>query len=273
MKMQNHNLLTAKSAIRLVSGVNEKSVLVVGCNRGMDCSYFIDAGASVVVGLDVIDDIGTEFAHPQVHYHKASAEQMPFPSDMFDLVYCFATMEHVPRIDLAFSEMARVVKVGGCVYCLAAPLWNSSQGHHMSLFTEFPWIHLRKSKSEILEYCLKLNLKVPNGGDIQRYVDYMLDKENFNMTPAKQYLETCSNLQNMIVVQNLVRLDKASKLTESIMVEMNAKGLEPHELLARTHWYVAFKKSNFLLRDIFYLYMLRIRHFSSTLKRVLLRYI
>src|SRR5438874_5092788 len=51
-----------------------RRVLLVGCNRGEDCRYFVEFGADSVVGLDVIEEIGLNFVHDAVSYRRASAE-------------------------------------------------------------------------------------------------------------------------------------------------------------------------------------------------------
>src|SRR6266436_5241998 len=73
--------------------IDDKRVLVIGCNRGEDCQYFANMGAGHVVGVDIIDEIGVNFMRPSVSYIRASAESMPLPDDEFDLVYAFATLE------------------------------------------------------------------------------------------------------------------------------------------------------------------------------------
>jgi SAM-dependent methyltransferase len=52
----------------------------------------------------------------------ATAETLPFASESGRLIFSFATFEHVPRPDLAFAEVDRVLAVGG-VACLN-PAWH-----------------------------------------------------------------------------------------------------------------------------------------------------
>jgi ubiquinone/menaquinone biosynthesis C-methylase UbiE len=99
-------------------------VLVIGCNTGGDCGLFRKAGAPSVCGLDVVDEIGNDCRMDGIRYVQATAEDMPFENSVFDLVYSFATMEHVPDIQRAFSEMARVLAFGGFIYSVASPLWD-----------------------------------------------------------------------------------------------------------------------------------------------------
>jgi len=241
-ELPNYNLYHAKIAAKLVN-IRGSIVLVVGANTGKDCEYFKDWGAREVHGLDVVEDTGTEYQAPGVFYHIESAEKMSFPDNVFDLVYCCATIEHIPRIDLAFHEMARVTKYGGFIYCVAAPLWNSPNGHHMGdLFGE-PWIHLSKSREEILEHCHTKGIEQYNNQPIEAVVDYMLNPLFMNQIPAKYYVEVCSNLPNMKVVQNDLDLHPEDILQANVVAELIAKGYSSEELRASLHTYIGQKES------------------------------
>lgn len=239
-----YNSYHAKSTTNYINILNKK-VLIVGCNTGKDCSHFIDLGAREVHGLDVIDDIGSEYTHPKVSYYKMSVEDMDLESDSYDLVYCFATMEHVPHIDLAFPEMVRVTKSGGIIYSIAAPLWNSQNGHHKGNFFEhYPWIHLRMTKSEIIEYCTNNNITDPtNEHTMQEHVEYMLDSRYFNKTDSSEYIKVCNDLPNLEVLTNKLALDDDKCLTPEIYAELAQKGYSREELLASTHTLIAKKLS------------------------------
>ena len=43
----------------------------------------------------------------------ADAEQLPFPSDSFDLGYSFGVLHHSPNTEKAIAELVRVVRPGG----------------------------------------------------------------------------------------------------------------------------------------------------------------
>jgi SAM-dependent methyltransferase len=43
----------------------------------------------------------------------ADVAALPFVADTFDCVYTMGTLEHIPEVDRAFAEIARVVKPGG----------------------------------------------------------------------------------------------------------------------------------------------------------------
>jgi SAM-dependent methyltransferase len=148
----NYNRFHALTAVSY-QPVAGRSVLVVGCNRGDDCRHFVEFDAAVVIGIDIMVEIGISFSHRSVAYCRASADSMPFSDGKFDFIFCFATMEHVGDIKSAFGEMARVCRPGGLIYSVAAPLWNCRQGPHWGdAFNDYPWIHLRLSPNEIIEF-------------------------------------------------------------------------------------------------------------------------
>jgi SAM-dependent methyltransferase len=230
-------------ALRAASyaGVRGKRVLVAGCNRGEDCRWFVELGARRVDGIDVIDEIGADFEHPAVVYHRGSVEDLPFGEE-FDLSFSHATLEHVPRVDLAIPELVRVLKVGGVTYNVAAPLWNSSQGHHKSdLFEDHPWIHLRMSRDEIVAFAHRSGIRDPGGTAIEAHVDYMLNPEFFNMTAASAYLEAANGLRGVELIKNQILREPAAMLSDDLAAELAGKGLPRAELLSEGHLLVARK--------------------------------
>jgi ubiquinone/menaquinone biosynthesis C-methylase UbiE len=240
-ELSNYNLINAKRAANLIK-IRGAVVLLVGANRGQDCKFFKDWGAREVHGLDIAESTGEEYQAPGVCYHIESAERMSFPDNVFNLVYCFATMEHIPRIDLAFNEMARVTKYGGFVYCVASSLWNSPNGHHMGDIFGEPWIHLRKNREEILEHCRAKGIEQYNNLPIEDVIDYMLNPLHMNQVPASYYIEVCSNLPNMKVIQNELDLHPEDMFPASALAELMAKGYTSEELRALTHFYIGQKQ-------------------------------
>lgn len=239
---QDYNAINAIEALSYCQGRIEK-VLVVGCNRGDDCAYFVRAGSRKVWGVDILNDIGKNYQHRKVRYLKTSAEDMKtVPDDYFDLVYCFATMEHIPDIQAAFKEMARVCKKGGIIYAVSAPLWHSAYGHHKKdLFEGYPWIHLSLDKEGIRRWFVEnKSAEFPNLKDIERHIEYMLDSENFNKRKAAEYLDACDRL-NVEIIINRVDRDSSEELTEE-----TRKKLVPvygeDELFGFVHRFVGKKK-------------------------------
>jgi GT2 family glycosyltransferase/SAM-dependent methyltransferase len=241
---KSYNAWHAYTAGTLVD-VQGKNVLVVGCNLGKDCAHFVRLGARTVHGLDVIEEVGRGYKHRRVRYLRASAEAIPVQSGTYDLVFCFATMEHVPDIERAFTEMARVTRGDGLIYSVASPLWNSRYGHHKGdMFERFPWIHLRMSATEITELCTRERIQDPTGRyPMEVHVNYMLNRQYFNMTPARRYVDTCRALRDVEVIENGLALDPDEVLTPETCEELAAKGYNREELLAVTHTFIGRKRA------------------------------
>ena len=222
-----------RKAVR-AHGRRPRSVLVVGCNTGAECKAFLDAGAEFVHGVDVIAEVGADYRDPRLTYTQARAEDLPLESESFDLVFCFATLEHVHGIEDAFREMSRVLEPGGTLYTLAAPLWFSPYGHHKNDLFPDPWIHLRLTRDEIVALGYQRGLVLRDGSTIERHVDYMLNPAYFNMRHARDYVAACDALGLNVTVHRLTM--EHERLLDGIELD------EPKdELLASAHRFIARK--------------------------------
>lgn len=97
-----------------------KSVLEVGCGSGIDLAEFARNGAMVT---------GVDFSPKNVALTQATlleagcadnsmvleadATKLPFPDASFDCLFSFGVLHHVPDIDKALAEIARVLRPGG----------------------------------------------------------------------------------------------------------------------------------------------------------------
>lgn len=94
-----------------------KRVLELACGSGQGLGL-VARSAARLVGGDVSAPL---LRHARAHYGgrvplvRLSAEALPFADGVFDLVLCFEASYYVPRMDLAFDEIARVVSGGGTV--------------------------------------------------------------------------------------------------------------------------------------------------------------
>jgi ubiquinone/menaquinone biosynthesis C-methylase UbiE len=87
-----------------------RDVLEVGCGRGHLLRVLQEAGADAV-GVDL---------NPQAIAHGVvdglsvgRADALPFPDEHFDALISVHTIEHLPDLDRALTEMVRVVRPGG----------------------------------------------------------------------------------------------------------------------------------------------------------------
>ncbi len=232
------------SAMRWVD-ITGKRVLVVGCNRGDDCAHFINLGAASVVGLDVISEIGWDYTHPAVSYTLASAESMPLPSDSFDLVFAYATLEHVPDIRAAFQEMARVAAPGGVIYSAAAPLWCSRSGPHWGdAFDHDPWPHLRLDAEGVLalaEQARAEGREHPYHEPV-RLREFMTDPMLFNRRRADEYLDAIAILDRIDILVNRIEVEKQDGFDPGMVRALIDQGYSALDLFGLTHIVTARKR-------------------------------
>lgn len=84
----------------------------------------------------------------------------PVFDERFDCIFSVACFEHIGRLPEALETMYRVLKPGGVLFSLYAPIWSCATGHHLehiSIPDRFagvqqilePWEHLLKNRSSL----------------------------------------------------------------------------------------------------------------------------
>jgi 2-polyprenyl-3-methyl-5-hydroxy-6-metoxy-1,4-benzoquinol methylase len=87
-------------------------VLDVGCGKGHLVKALSELGVDAV-GIDLNPKAADVAVVPRVR--TMSATSLDFEDDSFDAVVSFHAIEHIPPVEEAISEMARVVKPGGMI--------------------------------------------------------------------------------------------------------------------------------------------------------------
>jgi SAM-dependent methyltransferase len=223
--------------------VEGKRVLVVGCNRGRDCQPFIDFGAAEVVGLDIMSEIGVDFTHERVRYVKDTVEKMPFENGIFDFVFSYATIEHVPNVAAAFEEIARVTKSGGKIYTIAAPLWCHREGPHWGAVMSFePWIHLRFSVDEIVDIVAARQATGISENTIsESKIRHLMTLGTMNQVRAEVYTDSCARLNKIQIQRNELQGEPFPEEYRGIINELKTKGYTEADVLSMAHLFIAHK--------------------------------
>ena len=177
-----------------------KVVLDVGCGTGEQSGIFLKLGYNVV-RIDVSEKLLSiaQTKYPKIKFIQASAEEIPFPDNTFDIVNCFDTLHLIQNWELAIKEMCRVLKPGGKIFLCVE--------HKFSL--EILWEFV----SAILNNCFQYdeNLKEviahfrnPKAG---HWVDWPYIKNDGTKVYMKVYLFTKKEIKNTLE-KNGIRIKK-----------------------------------------------------------------
>jgi ubiquinone/menaquinone biosynthesis C-methylase UbiE len=136
------------------------SALEVGCGSGL-----LQDVTDRYVGIDLSLSAHRFFHKPFV---QASATQIPFADNSFDVVWSIWVLEHVTNPEQTLREIRRVVKDRG--YILLRPAWDvdswASQGYEIRPYGDFGWkgklikasIPIRSSRWYKLLYARQLRI-------------------------------------------------------------------------------------------------------------------
>ncbi len=112
-RLAGYHKLIDDQAAALVRRVGEgKEILEVGCGTGLVLERVAEFAARAE-GVDLSPGMLARARARGLTVSEASADDLPYPDASFDVVYSFKVLAHVPPIDAALAEMARVVRPGG----------------------------------------------------------------------------------------------------------------------------------------------------------------
>ncbi|MBI1755401.1 methyltransferase domain-containing protein [Candidatus Azambacteria bacterium] len=102
---------------------NMRSILEIGGGSGRyGLAFAKDFPKSTVVisdilpeSLEMVKKMGSELGLRNVVMQKEDALRLSFPDNHFDVVFADVVIQHIPEYQEAVSEMARVLKPGGCL--------------------------------------------------------------------------------------------------------------------------------------------------------------
>jgi SAM-dependent methyltransferase len=103
-------------------------ILDAGCGLGLYVQRFRDFSADVH-GIDVDPARVAKASKTLPNIRQASAEELPYPDDTFDLVFSHEVLEHVPDDRRAVAEACRVLKPGGHLVIFCPNRWYPFETH------------------------------------------------------------------------------------------------------------------------------------------------
>jgi 2-polyprenyl-3-methyl-5-hydroxy-6-metoxy-1,4-benzoquinol methylase len=98
------------------------SVLFVGCGRGEELGIVDSRAAAIDWSLTGLVEARKHRSEPRVS--QADACHLPFPSHAFDTVICSEVIEHIPAVEMAIAEMARVLEPDGRLVLSTPNYWS-----------------------------------------------------------------------------------------------------------------------------------------------------
>lgn len=107
-----HALVDRLEADLVIEHARGARVLEVGCGTGLVLSK-IASVAGHAVGVDLSRGMIEKARARGLTVVRGSATALPFLDDSFDVVYSFKVLAHVPAIEAALAEIARVTRPGG----------------------------------------------------------------------------------------------------------------------------------------------------------------
>jgi ubiquinone/menaquinone biosynthesis C-methylase UbiE len=227
-----YNKFFLNDIFRFLPPLKGKRILEVGCSDGLACDLLLSEDPDAAVGVDCMDAVGCNYPDPRIAYFKMDASDLQFKDGSFDVCYSMATLEHVKDPFAVMQEMKRVTRKGGYCIAQAGPLFHAPFGHHMfGYFDDYPWIHLRLSKDQILEYAIANKIadqiKDQRGMDARDYVYGMLTPEHVNGLRLEEYrLEEFMALPDVKVLNFELSYEGEDLLTENLLLELSPIGKE-----------------------------------------------
>ncbi len=132
-----------RAATDLVHRTAPHRVLEVGCGAGELAHLLFPDGDEQYVGVDISSEQieRARNSNPSFEFRTASAYELPFADESFDLVVACEVLEHLERPDVALAEIERVGSGHVLVSVPWEPVWcmlNVARGAYLSRWGNTP---------------------------------------------------------------------------------------------------------------------------------------
>ena len=110
-----HLMIDDLEAEVILPFARDREALEVGCGTGLILQR-VHPVAARAVGIDLSEGMLAHARERGLNVQQGSATDLPFDDASFDVTYSFKVLAHVPELERALAEMARVTRPGGRVF-------------------------------------------------------------------------------------------------------------------------------------------------------------
>ena len=136
--------------------LRRKRVLDAGCGKGRFARIVKEKNPeSRVCGMDLAEAM-LRFVPEGVERCAGSLTALPFASDSFDCAYATESLEHAVEIDVAVSDLCRVVKPGGRIVIIDK---NAEQWGRLKTPEWERWFGRRELENLLKRHCREVESK------------------------------------------------------------------------------------------------------------------
>lgn len=161
-RIKGYHYFISRDKIKILKNYAKKDfkTLEVGCGTGVNLESIKNSG--IGYGIDISDCMLKIAKAKKLKVGKASATQIPFKDESFDLVFSFQVLPHVEDIQKAINEMYRVCTKRGTIII---DLYNYSSIKHLNGIIVEDILNKKKTYVKYLTYkqmtdLLPLNTKI-----------------------------------------------------------------------------------------------------------------
>ena len=123
--------LWKKEFVNILNIQNDDKIIDIGSGTGDLISFILKKEIkNQIYYVDLNDEMikhgKKRFKNQKVKFIKANAENLPFDDNVFDKYIISFCLRNITNIKIALSESFRILKPGGCFYCLEFSSPNST---------------------------------------------------------------------------------------------------------------------------------------------------
>ncbi|MFX0142007.1 MAG: class I SAM-dependent methyltransferase [Candidatus Hodarchaeota archaeon] len=145
--------LRINETLLTLTNVKQKVICDVGCGHGYLTRRSVNYGSQRVIGIDISSSlikisqkIKKARVMRQLSYIIASGEYLPLKNDVFDILFCSETIEHIPNIYKTVHEFYRVLVISGSLL-ISFPNYFNIYGLQIKLLDK-----INKMPKQIIEH-------------------------------------------------------------------------------------------------------------------------